>query len=280
MLVQFYTTAADNRIAESYRANSESTHQMGVTLRPGESMMRSWDNWGKYFYTAFPAPPDRFGNGRWTFEPIFENDLYLKGVGSAQGIEAVPVGEAIALQPSNGTTPGTLIYRFQSPYPFLDGLVELTGHVDSGGQIEMAFSEDGVSSWQTFWSTSAVGNVEASIPISGYFRNGTGRPMYAYSIRLILQSSQVNRIRYIGDFQLAPHALPTLMKGENMIEYTDQSASRNISIRFEWSFTTGQRICDPPLIADTNHDCVVDMTDLMQMAADWLMCTAISGSCP
>lgn len=47
-----------------------------------------------------------------------------------------------------------------------------------------------------------------------------------------------------------------------------------------WTFsTTGERICDPPLIADTNNDCVVDMTDLAQMAADWLMCTHLSGSC-
>ena len=47
-----------------------------------------------------------------------------------------------------------------------------------------------------------------------------------------------------------------------------------------WTFTTtGERLCDPPLIADTNDDCVVDMTDLAQMAADWLVCTHISGSC-
>jgi hypothetical protein len=29
-------------------------------------------------------------------------------------------------------------------------------------------------------------------------------------------------------------------------------------------------LCDPPLLADTNDDCVVDMTDLIQMAAEWL----------
>jgi len=38
-------------------------------------------------------------------------------------------------------------------------------------------------------------------------------------------------------------------------------------------------LCDPPLLADTNDDCVVDTTDLIQMAAEWLMCTHISGSC-
>ncbi len=231
-VVELYTTTHDNAISEWYRTTSEATHQMGLTLRPGESLMRSWDNWGKYFYTTYTAPPARFGNGRWTFEPIFENDLYLKGVGSVQGIEAVPVGDTMVLQPSDGTTPGTLIYRFQSPYPFLDGMVDLTGHVDSGGQIALAFSEDG-GSWQTIWSSGAEGDVEASIPTGSYFRNGTGRPMYAYSIRLTLQSSQVEWIRYIGDFQLAPHALPALMQGKNVVEYTDQSASRSVSIQFE-----------------------------------------------
>jgi hypothetical protein len=38
-------------------------------------------------------------------------------------------------------------------------------------------------------------------------------------------------------------------------------------------------LCDPPLLADTNDDCVVDLTDLAQMAAEWLVCTHISGSC-
>ena len=238
-LVDIYTTVSDNRISEWYRTNSEATHQMGLTLRPGESIMRSWDNWGKYFHNKYTNSPDRFGNGRWTFEPVFENDLYLKGAGSVQGIEAVPVGDAVVLKPSNGTAPGTLIYRFEGPYPFLDGKVDLAGQVDSGGRLELAFSENG-NSWKSIWRSDAPGKVEATIPMAGCFRNGRGRPMYGYSIRLCLQSAQVERIRYIGDFQLAPHALPTLAKGDNRVEYTDQSATRSVSVQFEY---------DPHLIA-------------------------------
>jgi hypothetical protein len=48
-----------------------------------------------------------------------------------------------------------------------------------------------------------------------------------------------------------------------------------------WTFTTtGTRICVPQLLADTNGDCVVDMADLDQMAAEWLDCTLSNGPCP
>jgi len=38
-------------------------------------------------------------------------------------------------------------------------------------------------------------------------------------------------------------------------------------------------LCNPPLLADTNNDCVVDMTDLAQMILEWLRCTHVSGDC-
>jgi len=47
-----------------------------------------------------------------------------------------------------------------------------------------------------------------------------------------------------------------------------------------WTFTTGTPICDPPLLADTNGDCVVDMRDFAQFALEWLDCTLANGDCP
>jgi len=47
-----------------------------------------------------------------------------------------------------------------------------------------------------------------------------------------------------------------------------------------WTFTTGDAICDPVLLADTNGDCVVNLTDFAQLAAEWLDCTLTNGDCP
>jgi hypothetical protein len=47
-----------------------------------------------------------------------------------------------------------------------------------------------------------------------------------------------------------------------------------------WTFTTGDVICDPVLLADINGDCVVNLTDFAQLAAEWLDCTLTNGDCP
>ncbi len=47
-----------------------------------------------------------------------------------------------------------------------------------------------------------------------------------------------------------------------------------------WTFTTGAPICDPPLPADANGDCMVDLTDFAELAATWLDCTLTNGDCP
>ena len=47
-----------------------------------------------------------------------------------------------------------------------------------------------------------------------------------------------------------------------------------------WTFTTGAQICDPVLLGDTNGDCVVNLTDFANVAADWLACTLSNGDCP
>ena len=47
-----------------------------------------------------------------------------------------------------------------------------------------------------------------------------------------------------------------------------------------WTYTTGAPICDPPLLGDTDDDCVVNMTDFANVASDWLLCTLVNGLCP
>ncbi len=47
-----------------------------------------------------------------------------------------------------------------------------------------------------------------------------------------------------------------------------------------WNFTTAGPQCNPQLAADINNDCLVNMTDLAELAAEWLSCTLINANCP
>ncbi|MBN1124053.1 MAG: hypothetical protein JXA82_03535 [Sedimentisphaerales bacterium] len=47
-----------------------------------------------------------------------------------------------------------------------------------------------------------------------------------------------------------------------------------------WNFQTAGPQCDPPLAADINNDCLVNMTDLAEIAAEWLSCTLVNANCP
>jgi hypothetical protein len=60
----------------------------------------------------------------------------------------------------------------------------------------------------------------------------------------------------------------------------DTNLSSGLSEGDVWDYTTDAPICDPPMAGDTNDDCVVDMSDLANIASDWLRCTLTNGLCP
>jgi len=78
-LAQVYATKENNSVSAWYEEKSEARHTMGYVLRPGESIVRSWANWGLYFSSRYLSEPAHYGNGRFTFEPVF------KGGGLPQG---------------------------------------------------------------------------------------------------------------------------------------------------------------------------------------------------
>jgi Transglutaminase-like superfamily len=242
-LVRIYTTTEDNQVSQWFDVQSESTHTMRFVLRPGESLMRSWDNWGFYFAAAFLVEPKEYGNGRLTFEPILERELYRKGARSVQHLSVEREGARTALVPQLAGERGELTYDFAGPYPFLNGAVQLWGAIDGDAWLSLEFSEDG-STWLPVWKRSANGRFAERVPLWDYFRNGHGRPMYAYHLRLLLfetgtGSVAVERLRYNADFQLAPRSLPALEEGDNLVRYVDDGTSRRIEVKFEYDQTNG-----------------------------------------
>ncbi len=224
-LVDIFTSTHDNYVSEWYREKSEAKHTLAFTLRPGESLTRNQEHWGRYFSSRYLREPKRYGNGTFTFKPILENDTFKKGAKSVRNLKTERTDTTWAL--TSTTRTGTLIYRFASPsYPYLNGSVKIAGE----GHIQLAFSETG-EEWTDLW-TSNNNNTNATIPIGGYFRNGYGRPTYAYYLKLTL-NGKIQNLTFQSDIQVAPQSLPLLEAGKNSVNYLDNTrGKRKVRIAF------------------------------------------------
>ena len=157
---------------------------------------------------AYPEPhqPERFGNGTFVFEPVFADDLFKQGADGVSNLRGERAGAGWVL--TSDDQEGVIVYRFASPYPYLDGSVEITGH----GSVALAFSEPG-GSWTELFASPDGEPVEATVPLGSHFHNhDAGSPTYAYSLRLTLRG--VSRDEIQGDVQVAPLSLPALESGE------------------------------------------------------------------
>ena len=239
IIPDFYSSTANNQLVQIGSRDGEPPHTMAYSLRPGESLMRSWDNWGLYFASEFLQQAVNYGNGRFIFQPIFERELYQKGAHLSSGLTVLQEDGKSVLSPASSDLKGVLSYRFQSPYPYLAANLEFKGTILEGGSIAAAFSRDG-QAWQTIAHFEPGKELAAALPLRGFFPNGHGTPLYEYWIRLTLVSgpagpTSLRSVRYTSDIQLAPHALPTLKEGSNSVFYRDDnSGERTIEVLFEF----------------------------------------------
>jgi len=132
--------------------------------------------------------------------------------------------------PERANLDGVLIYRFSSPYPVLDGTIEIEALVQGNGALELAFSENG-KVWQKVWQSMSKGKLDTTISLNEYFRNRKTRPVYIYLLKLFIPAAidavvRISRLSYTGEIQLAPHALPTLEKRINQVRYIDETKGK------------------------------------------------------
>lgn len=227
MLVELYTTTESNRVSDWYKTSSEAKHTMDFSLRPGESLVRAYDHWGNYFSSRYLREPKKYGNGRFVFEPVWKDDVYKKGVTSVKGLMAKEKSGSWVLV-SDGEN-GELVYRFESPYPYLDGRIVVEGE----GKMGIAFSEGG-EEWVPVWRSQLEGVIEETVPLGVHFRNGYGRPMYTYFVKVRLDGT-LKSVRFESDVQVAPMSLPALEVGKNVVEYEDASETRQVEVGFGYN---------------------------------------------
>ena len=182
-------------------------HRMDCVLRPGEALVWSWADRGKYHGRG--ERPPRVCNGRWSFTPRLDAD-FERWTETNENLQCTPDGLALA----DAAQPASLTYRIASPYPIVGGQLTLDGEAS----IELL--RDGA--WQRVCGTELDPHYSSASPAC-----------YAYTLRLSDLRS-LSRLTIDSDLQMAPLSLPALTIGANAFRYADASDARRIRITHAW----------------------------------------------
>ncbi len=241
-IVDLYTSRRDNRVAGWY--DGESRHIMAFDLRPGESIMRSRKNWGRHVTNLSKNPPELYGNGRFSFEPVLRDELFRLGASEATGlvVEAEGVDRRVLVFTADGDAGrARLSYEFASPYPVVGGRVRIAGELRGHGSVELELAQDG-EGWSRVWQSSAAGEIDRQISLDAFLSRKSERPVYRHHLRVAFSAHaegarlRLEVLRFDSDFQLAPRALPSFEQGANEVRYVDagDAGERRVELIFEY----------------------------------------------
>jgi hypothetical protein len=239
-LAKIYISHEDNSVEKWYEKIGKGDFNMGFVLRPGETLIRSWDNVGLFYSSRNPpVRPRNFGNGRFVLEPIFRNNLFTIGAAEFKGLTARKRNGTRVLGLASGSTNGRLTYRIRSPYPILNGRVTMEGYASKNGAVELKYITPRKKS--TFGTTTNSGVFTRTVDLKDILTTGThNKPYYKYDLSFLLSGKSpsdiyISRIRIESDIQLSPKSLPALEMGQNRIEYIDDtSAKSKIEVSFKY----------------------------------------------
>lgn len=223
----------DDHVAELWPPWSTQAHTMDFALRPGETLIRSQRNEGRFPYPESwkesirahadewkGQPRERyqpfrtFGNGRWIYEPNLSSQFadFPAGVQSCRGITQAEDGLHGA---------GQCEFAFRSPYPFV-GIPDPSGknviHRD-GAWLSLCGSGDvklEISTPTGQWVTvplAATGRLE-TVDITDELD-----ARYEVRVRLSLDTgATVSQFKFDSYLMTAPMTLPRLAEGDNPME--------------------------------------------------------------
>lgn len=208
-------------------------HNMDFQLRPGETIIRTQENQGRFVmpqgwlemkekfqceWHGYPrerfTPFRSFGNGRWIYEPNLSSRYgdFAAGVWENKGLGQGEMGLRGA---------GNATFRIQSPYPFAGVPDWKSGTVTSSSGIWLEVSGEGrvsveITNPQGQWQTVYVCDkaFQEQIDITAIMK-----ARYECLVRFTLgEGAKLSRFRFEGFFMVAPITLPRLAQGENPME--------------------------------------------------------------
>ena len=237
-------------------------HTMALRLRPGEKLVRYWDNVGKNVVRGRRLHPDvRFSNGKLVYRPDLRSPAALRGAESAKNVVQEPSGRRAAMHPSRVEQVSEIVWKIESPYAIAGARVGITCRRKTQHDgLELLLSKDG-RSWRSVW-VAAGGRIDACMELDWFLnpalndwreeRDVAWRmgPCYGYYIKVAMWAGSspdgvgLDAIRFDTDIQCATRSLPSLFRGKNTIEYRDDSRDpRKVRVTYGWQ---EERSVQPP----------------------------------
>ena len=226
---------------------------MALRLRPGEKLVRYWDNVGKNVIRGKRLYPTvRYSNGKLAYRPDLRGPLGLKGTESAINVAQETSGRRVALHPEKKGEVSEVVWRVASPYAIAGARLGIRCRCDTQEDgLEVLFSKDG-EDWRSLWV--AIGRrLDACVDLDWYlnpalndWRGETDLgwrmgPCYQYYIKVAMWAGSrphavgLDAIRFDTDIQCATRSLPSLFCGDNTIAYRDDTpGQRKVRVTYGW----------------------------------------------
>jgi hypothetical protein len=202
---------------------------MNMVLRPGEAIVWRWGQLDPVKHhgalRTMPTYMSAIYNGLWEYRPDFSKGTWRTGAATVENI----VSGSDGLSAEDGKT-GTIIWTVRSPYVLVGGRLEVEGtdarfSIATGDRSPSSTTRSGGGgSWQA-----VKDSLDRFFPVVGPAR-------YEYKLKCQLEGpARLRRLAIINDLQMAPMTLPEMAVGENVFNYSDQSAEgRKVRITHRW----------------------------------------------
>jgi hypothetical protein len=227
----------DENSGHPYEAQSGRT--MGMRLRPGEAIVRRWDNVGKFHDNSrHVASVPKFANGQLVYRPDLSSPLCLDGAEDAANVRLDAGTRCLAA--SRAGRPARLTYRVKAPWVIVGGAVRCTFRVTPpGGRAALRFSYNGDHWWSLWKGSPSDEAIEVSLDEYIATRHTNARYEYLIGIEFTPAEDPANlqlaALEIVTDLQMSLQSLPALTLGRNTVVYRDAcTGPRRVRITHEW----------------------------------------------
>ncbi len=230
-------------------------HTMALQLRPDESFTWYWTPQARYVgpteYGGYARVPEYYGTGRFEYVPDFTTSRWRTGATEASNVQSrsedgLP-GPLLHVAASG--QPGILRYDFESPYVFVDGVLNGIVSVSNGGSVTLTverFRDTVDSVAHTF---TATGTYPFSIPLVDLIAPTTQSASYNVAVEIAINGSDtgIDSLAVVLDTQLAPESLPHILLGTNDIRVTHESTEPvDALLTYQWREAHGVSLPPAP----------------------------------
>lgn len=274
-------------------------HTMDFCLRPGERIERYWHNQGRWInFTAYGeynrnypsewcpqgprqhfAPHRTYGNGKLVYKPDLTANSRDVQAGAREMSNVTVTGEGVFLDKAGA---GSLIFEFDSPYPFAgvpdaeqkappkDGTVLRASIVRKGARDKARILISVAPEERQFllWEREGKGEDEVCIDLTTYTDNS-----YRYALKFEFYSEEdsvgIRSMEVESWFFLAPPSLPALHEGENRLRVAFGDERGQLKRRFVTEVDlAAQEDYESKIYASSNLIYARDMPEIMRPEKD------------